>query len=207
MEWHWGAIPAQPVTATARRKLRHDESCVLKTLQDTQKGLCAACRVTVKAGLRGHRLAAKKWIGVCPLCHAALDWSRAPVESRLIYLPEYDPPKLNRILNTLLLWMHDPNQDRMDTGDIVFDRLIERGFHAEKLLGTSPLTPKGFCQAYWALEPDLRIQLTRLREQLRLVIFPEGIKQTLKYWEKEVYPGVRRSLESASEDKQQGVRA
>ena len=204
MDWNWGAIPAQPVTATLRRTLLDQERKTLKTLQDNQHGQCAACRVTVKAALRGHRLSDNKWIGVCPLCHAALDWSRAPAETRLVFLPEYDPAKLNLILNTLFLWMHDPDQDRMDTGDIVFDRLVERVFHTEQLLGTSPLTAASFCQAYWALEPDIQAKLNRLRSQLRLVVFPEGIKRALQYWEKEVYPGMRLSLQEASHHHKQG---
>ena len=194
----WGYIPPAPVEPAQQKALLEAERQALPTLIKEQGGVCAACGFPAGRALRGYRAPDEDnppWQGVCPLCLAALDWSRAPDGAQLIYLPEWPHERLNLHLHTLFSVMYGPDADLQDTADLAFEELQLRGQHMQTLFAHFEASPALVCQAYWALSEDQMAGAKRLLEKARVLISPERLGAALEYWRAHRYPQWRAGRE------------
>jgi len=189
--FRWGHIPPAPVEPAQQKALFEAEKQALPRLIQDQGGVCRACGFPAGRALRGYRAPEPPnapWVGVCPLCLAALDWSRAPRAARLVYLPELSPATVSLTQHSLFSVMYGPNEDKADTADLLFDQIQARGRDLETLFGYFEATPEMVCEAYWGLSEAERAGAPRLVERMRVVIPPQELGRALEYWRAKVYP-------------------
>jgi len=193
--WQWGCLSPSPISKEAQLVFLAEEKTQRPKLIKKQQGCCSACNFPAKNALRGH-YQNEEWVGVCPVCFYALDWTRAPSPSYVLYFPELENIRFNRLLHVLYLWMDSENEGMAETADTIFDHLNTRLTTSEKILNTHQAMPKQIIDAYWRLPKEKQPLVSERLKHFRLIPFPVAMEPVTKYWEQAVYPSLRKDLSS-----------
>lgn len=189
--FRWGYIPPARLEPAQREALVRAEQAALGDLIRSQHGICAACQFPAARALRGYRPpgpSPSPWVGVCPVCLAGLDLTRAPHHSPLLYLPELSPPVFSRMVHSVFALYYSDDPDLADTADLTLDALRPRQRYLTEVLDHWDMHAGLLCETYWTLSEEQQAGVQRLMSGVRVLINREDLGEVLDHWRVHSYP-------------------